>query len=103
MTQDAFAKATGTADKESFLIPNATHIQTYYVPEYVDTAAFDLGGFVFPAGEVPAPMPSLTGTLNGIELPKLNIKGNTHFLMQDLNNDVIAKLFDEWMSANRLK
>ncbi len=36
MTQDAFAKATGTKDKELFLIPNATHIQTYYVPEYVD-------------------------------------------------------------------
>ena len=36
MTQDAFAKATGTKDKEMFLIPNATHIQTYYVPEYVN-------------------------------------------------------------------
>lgn len=132
-------------------------------PNIKAVAAFEPGGFVFPAGEVPAPMPSLTGTLNGIEvpaadfkrlteipivlyfgdyipeqpsknlgdenwrvrlamarkfvetvnrhggkaelveLPKLNIKGNTHFLMQDLNNDVIAKLFDEWMSANRLK
>mgnify|MGYP005775537345 CR=1 FL=1 len=36
MTRDAFEKATGTQDKELFLIPNATHIQTYYVPEYVD-------------------------------------------------------------------
>jgi uncharacterized protein len=36
MTQDAFDKATGTKDKELFLIPNATHIQTYYVPEYVN-------------------------------------------------------------------
>lgn len=36
MTQDAFQKATGTADKELFLVPDATHIQTYYVPEYVD-------------------------------------------------------------------
>ncbi len=38
MTQDAFDKAAGTKDKELFLIPNATHIQTYYVPEYVDAA-----------------------------------------------------------------
>lgn len=45
MTQDAFAKATGTADKKLFLIPNATHIQTYYVPEYVDMAAGKLVKF----------------------------------------------------------
>lgn len=126
-------------------------------------AAFEPGGFVFPKGEVPEPMPSLTGTLSGIEvsdsefkklteipiviyfgdyipekpsrnlgdenwrvrlsmakkfveiinkhggnatlveLPKLGIKGNTHFLMQDLNNDVIADLFDKWLNDNKLK
>ncbi len=126
-------------------------------------AAFEPGGFVFPVGEVPEPMPSLTGTLNGIEvsekdfarlteipivlyfgdyipekpsenlgdenwrvrltmakkfvetvnkhggkaalveLPKLGIKGNTHFLMQDLNNDVIAGLLDKWLKENKLK
>ena len=36
MTKDAFNKATGTKDKELYLIPGATHIQTYYVPEYVE-------------------------------------------------------------------
>lgn len=36
MSEGAFAKATGTQDKELFLIKGATHIQTYYVPEYVD-------------------------------------------------------------------
>lgn len=35
MTEDAFAKATGTEDKELFLIEGASHIQTYHVPEYV--------------------------------------------------------------------
>lgn len=45
MTQDAFNKATGTTDKELFLIPNATHIQTYYVPEYVDTVSDKLVKF----------------------------------------------------------
>lgn len=45
MTQDAFNKATGTTDKELFLIPNATHIQTYYVPEYVDAASNKLVKF----------------------------------------------------------
>ena len=37
-----------------------------------------------------------------VELPKLGIRGNTHFLMQDLNNDVLANLFAEWLHKNRL-
>ena len=45
MTQDAFEKAVGTKDKELFLIPGATHIQTYYVPEYVDAASNKLAKF----------------------------------------------------------
>jgi fermentation-respiration switch protein FrsA (DUF1100 family) len=40
MTEDAFAKATGTKDKELFKIDGATHIETYWVPKYV-TAAMD--------------------------------------------------------------
>jgi fermentation-respiration switch protein FrsA (DUF1100 family) len=36
MTEDAFAKATGTKDKELFRIEGAKHIETYWVPEYVD-------------------------------------------------------------------
>ena len=36
MTKDAFALAIGTQDKELFEIDGATHIQTYYVPSYVD-------------------------------------------------------------------
>ncbi len=35
MTEQCFSKATGTDNKEMFLVPGATHIQTYYVPEYV--------------------------------------------------------------------
>ncbi len=126
-------------------------------------AAFEPGGFVFPKGEAPEPMPSLTGTLTGVEvsaeefekltqipiviyfgdyipeepsqnlgdenwrvrlamarkfvetinkhggkatlveLPKLGVKGNTHFLMQDFNNNVIADLFDKWLQENHLK
>lgn len=45
MTEDAFAKATGTKNKELFLIPNATHIETYWVPEYVDQAVNKLTNF----------------------------------------------------------
>ena len=45
MTEEAFAKATGTKDKELFLIPGATHIQTYYVPEYVNAAVNKLKEF----------------------------------------------------------
>lgn len=45
MTRDAIDKATGTTDKELFLIPNATHIQTYYVPEYVNAISDKLVKF----------------------------------------------------------
>lgn len=45
MTDSAFALATGTKEKELFLIPGATHIQTYYVPEYVQKAATKLNEF----------------------------------------------------------
>lgn len=45
MTEDAFKKATGTTEKELFLIKDATHIQTYYVPEYVNQAMEKLNEF----------------------------------------------------------
>jgi fermentation-respiration switch protein FrsA (DUF1100 family) len=45
MTQDAFSKASGTSDKELLLIDGASHIQTYWVPEYVDKAAAKLVSF----------------------------------------------------------
>lgn len=45
MTDDAFAKATGTTDKELFKIEGATHIETYWVPEYVDAAMAKLTPF----------------------------------------------------------
>ena len=45
MTDNAFALATGSKEKELFLIPGATHIQTYYVPEYVAQAVNKLNEF----------------------------------------------------------
>lgn len=45
MTRDAFAKANGTKDKKLFLIDGATHIQTYWVPKYVDQAVDELTAF----------------------------------------------------------
>lgn len=45
MTEDAFAKATGTTDKELFKIEGATHIETYWVPKYVDIAVDKLSAF----------------------------------------------------------
>jgi fermentation-respiration switch protein FrsA (DUF1100 family) len=45
MTEDAFAKATGTTDKELFKIEGATHIETYWVPKYVDAAMGKLTPF----------------------------------------------------------
>lgn len=45
LTQDAFPKATGTKDKELFLIKGAKHIETYWVPEYVEAALDKLTPF----------------------------------------------------------
>ncbi len=124
--------------------------------------SYEPGGYLFPEGEVPEPMPSLTGTLSGIsitkeeflkltkipivlyfgdyipeevtnklggenwrvrlqmgrkfvetinkyggdatlvELPKIGIYGNTHFLMSDLNNVQIADLLKDWLGGKGL-
>lgn len=45
MTQDAFAKASGTQDKELYLLDGATHIETYWVPKYVDATMTKLKAF----------------------------------------------------------
>lgn len=45
MTESAFKKATGTPNKELFLIDGATHIETYWVPRYVDQAMSKLDNF----------------------------------------------------------
>lgn len=45
MTEDAFPKATGTKDKELFKIDGAKHIETYWVPKYVDVAMGKLTPF----------------------------------------------------------
>lgn len=45
MTEQCFSKASGTDDKELYLVPGATHIQTYYVPEYVTLVTDKLAEF----------------------------------------------------------
>ena len=45
MTEEAFAKATGAKDKELFNIEGATHIETYWVPQYVQDALGKLASF----------------------------------------------------------
>ncbi|MBK0112939.1 MULTISPECIES: alpha/beta hydrolase [Delftia] len=45
MTEEAFAKASGAKDKELFKIQGATHIETYWVPEYVEAVVAKLVPF----------------------------------------------------------
>ncbi|MBP7453075.1 MAG: alpha/beta hydrolase [Ottowia sp.] len=45
MTEDAFAKATGASNKALFKIEGATHIETYWVPQYVQAALDQLTPF----------------------------------------------------------
>ncbi len=45
MTEEVFANASGTQDKELFKIKGATHIETYWKPEYVQQISEKLGAF----------------------------------------------------------
>lgn len=45
MSDDALPKATGTDDKELFLIEGAQHIETYWIDKYVNAALEKLTGF----------------------------------------------------------
>jgi hydrolase, alpha/beta domain protein len=45
MTEEVFANASGTADKELFKVKGATHIETYWKPEYVSQISDKLGEF----------------------------------------------------------
>lgn len=45
MTKDAFQKAVNAKDKELFLVDGATHIETYWKPEYVNQAVAKLTQF----------------------------------------------------------
>jgi fermentation-respiration switch protein FrsA (DUF1100 family) len=45
MSEQAFAKAAGTIDKALLKIEGATHIETYWVPKYVDQAIGRLAEF----------------------------------------------------------
>jgi len=45
MTDEAFGKVTNAKNKELFIIDGATHIQSYWKPEYVDKAVTKLDDF----------------------------------------------------------
>ena len=39
------------------------------------------------------------GRVTILHLPKIGIHGNTHFMMQDLNNETIAQIIFKWLTA----
>lgn len=45
MTEGCYERATGTKNKELFLIDGATHIKTYWYPEYVEKVTEKLKEF----------------------------------------------------------
>ena len=45
MTDEAFARLTNAKSKEFFVLDGATHIQTYWRPEYVNQAVTKLSDF----------------------------------------------------------
>lgn len=81
MTDRAFNLATGTTEKEQFLIPGATHIQTYYVPEYVEQAMNKLNEFF--------------GKYTSTEQEIINLSKDKWQWMAEKNVDKLAELFHE--------
>ena len=45
MTEEVFANATGTKNKELYKIKGATHMETYWKPEYTKQISDKLGQF----------------------------------------------------------
>ena len=45
MTEAVFRNATGTQQKELFIVKGATHIETYWKPEYVEQIVGKLSDF----------------------------------------------------------
>jgi pimeloyl-ACP methyl ester carboxylesterase len=43
------------------------------------------------------------GDVTVVHLPEININGNTHFIMSDLNNQVIAEHIADWLNDKGLK
>lgn len=75
-----------------------------YIPE---TGATTLGGSnrevrLKMAREFVAAINRHGGNATLVELPKIGIKGNSHFLMQEFNNDVIASHVAKWLTDNGL-
>ena len=52
----------------------------------------------------PTPLPRLTTPRGGnstvVHLPDEGITGNSHFMFQELNNDVIADHIESWIQEN---
>ena len=42
------------------------------------------------------------GNAQVVHLPEIGIKGNTHFLMSDLNNKQIADIIEQWLNSHGL-
>lgn len=46
---------------------------------------------------------SYGGDVTVVHLPEIGILGNTHFIMSDLNNQIVAKHINEWLIEKDLK
>ena len=42
------------------------------------------------------------GSADWIDLPDIGIKGNSHMMMQDKNNDQVAEVINKWLASKGL-
>ncbi|MBX2891001.1 MAG: nuclear transport factor 2 family protein [Saprospiraceae bacterium] len=82
MTDEAFGKASNAKNKELFLINGATHIETYWKPEYVSQAVNKLVNFY-------------QANLKNVEQELIELSKQKWQWMADKNTDILADFFHE--------
>ena len=92
---------------DKFMEPTRKPIAIYFGDYIPESGATTLGGSNWEvrlkmAREFVDAINRHGGNATLVELPKIGIKGNSHFLMQELNNDVIAAHVANWLRNNDL-
>ncbi len=93
-----------SAEYKKFL--NAEIPMIIYFGDYIDNGPEDIGSTAFwkmmrdGALEFAKSYNEDGGNCTVIDLPKIGITGNSHFMFQEMNNDVIAEHLENWIKEN---
>ncbi len=82
-------------------IPVAFYYGDYIGEEFTDVPAAGMWAMMASSADTFTDAYTAAGLISTVvHLPDEGIKGNDHFMFQDLNNDVIAEHIENWIQAN---